>query len=144
MECRVRSHQGTWWSTDATASCLPADSFWSQGMLGTQGAKRGMGIRVRTGFVVVSFPSNIYRFPFLIHSASTIWLLYAWHFTGHLGFEDEYRRIPPLKKSDIIWNPDQRYPLGGAVLKEGCAAPCFCNLMSLISKHFPFHSILLF
>lgn len=73
-------------------------------------AKRGMGIRVRTGFVgwelalqLYHFPPIFIAFPFLIHSANTSWPLGAWHFTGHLGFEDEYRKIPALKESGDIF-----------------------------------------
>lgn len=146
VECQVRSHQGTWWFSDAKASSLPGDSLWSQGMLGTQRAKWGMGIRVRTGFVVVSFPPNIYCFPFLIHSASTSWLLYAWHFTGHLGFEDEYRRIPPRKKSGHKFKywPQVPIPVRRSSSEGGMRGPMFLKPYASNFKAFSFHSTLLF
>lgn len=82
---------------------LPGGFLWSQRMLETQrGVKEGMGIRVRTGFVVYHFCQTFAAFLFLIHSVNTSRLslyLCAWYSAGHLEFKGKYRRITAFTES---------------------------------------------
>lgn len=114
----------------------------------TAWVKEKMGIRMRTGFAVYHFSQIFAAFSFFIiqlilqDSLSVPGILLGiWNSKVSIG------ELLLLQSLEVIWNTDLLFIpilIGEAALRKWCTAPYFYNFMSLISRHFSFHIILIF